>query len=184
MRCDHTRRMLARKASRDLSARDQQMLASHLSSCAECAAFQDQLDRTWSALEYHPSLEVSEDFLPRLKAKLGAGEALPRSAWTWRPAWGWQWAALAVCITLAVVILTRGGQLRHSVPPANQGTSMTADRDQRDEQFLQDLEQTLQFSVADALSAYDSWPATAQESSTPEPSKAGPAKKMKQKEPS
>ncbi len=183
MRCDQARRMLARKASRDLKPRDEKALASHLNSCTECAAFQDQLDRTWDALECHPSVEVSEDFIPKLKAKLKADEALPRSFWTWRPAWGWQWAALAVGITLAVVILTRGGQFRHSVPPANPGASLS-NRDRSDEQFLQDLEKTLQYSVSDALSAYDSWPATEQESAAPAPGKTAPTKKIKQKEPS
>ncbi len=183
MRCDHARRMLARKASQDLDARDEELLASHLGGCAECSTFQDQIDRTWSALECHPTVEVSEDFIPRLKARLRADEARPHSAWRRLPAWRWQWAALALGITLAAVILSREGQLRDSAPPANQGAGY-ADRDRKDEVFLQDLEKTLQYSVADALSAYDSWPATEQESSTPQPGNEVPAKKIKQKEPS
>ncbi len=184
MRCEHTRRMLARKVSGELSARDEQALASHLRSCADCASFQDQLDRAWNALAYYPPLEVSADFVPKLKAKLRTAAIPRRPAWSWQPSWGWQWAALAVCLTLAVVFLTRDGLLRHSGTPANSGTSVTADRDRKDEQFLQDLEQTLQYSVADALSAYDSWPDTGRESSSAGLPENGPSKKMKQKEPS
>lgn len=184
MQCDHARRMLARKASQELDPCDQQALASHLGSCAGCADFQEQLDRTWSALAHYPTLKVSEDFLPRLRTKLNTNEAPPRSAWKWRAAWGWQWAALAVCVTLAVVILTRDGQLRHSPSRGIITPSATADGDRRDEQFLQDLEQTLQYSAADALSIYDSWPDTGQEVSSSGASKAESPKKMKQKEPS
>ena len=38
---------------------------------------------------------------------------------------------------------------------------MAVDRDRWDEEFLQDLEQTLQRSDAEYLSAYESWPGAA-----------------------
>jgi predicted anti-sigma-YlaC factor YlaD len=182
MRCDHVRRFLARKAARDLTPREARVLAEHLNACRECAALEDQLDRTWRALECHPSVTVSEGFLPQLKAKLRAEKTKSRSGWIHHHAWGWRWAALAVGVTLAAVFLTRDGQLRHEARQAGQHAGALTDRDQRDEQFLEDLEQTLQYSAADALSAFDSWPIAPQESKASEPSNAGPAKKLKQKE--
>jgi anti-sigma factor RsiW len=180
MRCDRVRRILATKAARELTPREAQVLSVHLEECRACAALEDELDRTWRALECHPSATVSEDFLPRLRARLRAEQTEPRSGWSRRPAWSWRWAALAVGLTLAAVILSRDVQLRHEGRQAG----VAADRDRRDDQFLEDLEQTLQYSAADTLSAFDSWPFAPQESTAPEPSKAGPAKKLKQKEPS
>jgi predicted anti-sigma-YlaC factor YlaD len=184
MRCDQVHGMMARKASEGLSPRAEQTLVDHLRSCSECAALEDQLGRTWNALECHPSLEVSADFLPRLKAKLKTEQATPRAGRAWQPAWGWQWAAVAVCITLAVLILAKTGQFRHSTQRVDQGTNVAAERDRKDEQFLQDLEQTLQYSAADSLSTYDAWQASILEPTALESLKARPVAKTKKKEPS
>ncbi len=184
MRCDQARRMSERKAAQGLSARDERSLAGHLSTCPACAALEDQLNRTWQALGLHPSIEVSEKFMPLLRAKLRAENPEPRRGWVWLPAWGWRWAAAAVAVTLAVVILTRSGQFRHEVDSKSPHASITSDGDRRDDQFLEDLERTLQYSAADTLSAFDSWPYAPQDSPAYEPSKAQPAKKLKQKEPS
>ncbi len=184
MRCDQARRMSERKAARGLSPRDEEILAEHLSACTECTALESQLDRTWQALEHHPSIEVSEKFLPQLRAKLRAENPEPRRGWVWRPAWGWRWAAVAVGIALAVVILARSGQLRHETGSKPPHATIISDRDRRDDQFLEDLERTLQYSAADTLSAFDSWPYAPQDSPAYEPTKILPAKNPKQKEPS
>jgi hypothetical protein len=184
MRCDQAHRIMARKASEDLSPRDQQTLADHLRGCCACAAFEDQLNRTWNALACHPPLEVSADFLPRLKAKLKTEQAVPRRAKAWRPAWGWQWAAATVCIALALVFLAKTGMFRQSTRGVDQSTNVAAERDRRDEQFLQDLEQTLKYSAADSLSTYDAWQASILEPAALESIKAMPVAKAKKKEPS
>ena len=181
MQCDPIRRILARKAVRDLTPGEARELAEHLNVCRECAVLEDQLDRTWRALECHPSLAVSEGFLPQLRAKLRAEELRPRTRWISHPAWRWRWAALAVGIALAAVLLTRDGLLRQDTRQAGHAGTAT-DRDRRDEQFLEDLEQTLQYSAADTLSAFDSWPFAPQDSTASESSKAGPAQKLKKKE--
>ncbi|MBZ5499286.1 MAG: hypothetical protein LAP85_23050 [Acidobacteriia bacterium] len=183
MRCNRARRMLAQKASQDISIHDEHLLADHLSACAECARLEEELERTWSALGCHPTVEPSADFLFRIKARLQAGEVAPGGLWNRLPALRWQWVALAGCALLAAVLLTKGGQLRQPPQSPEPGKNITANHDRWDEQFLDDLEQTLQYSAADALSAYDSWPVTALDTPGPEASRSRPAVKLKKKEP-
>jgi hypothetical protein len=174
--------MLARKASREISPHEAKLLAEHLSTCPQCAGLEDQLERTWSALGCHPSVEPSPDFLPRLKARLRAEQTAQGAGRTWRRDLRWQWMALAACLLLAAVLLTRNGQLRHSALPPDQGRNLAADRDSWDEQFLQDLEQTLQRSDAEYLSAYSSWPGAGNEAASLELPKARLANETKKKE--
>src|SRR5512136_2933633 len=120
MRCDHVRRILARKAVRDLTPGEARVLADHLRVCPECAGMEDELDRTWRALERHPSVSVSDKFLPELRAKLRAEKTSSRHGWLRLPVWSWRWAALAVSIFLAVVILSRDGLLHREAGQTNQ----------------------------------------------------------------
>jgi anti-sigma factor RsiW len=184
MRCDQVHRMMARKAAEGLSPRDEKTLMEHLHSCSECAALEDQIDRTWNALASHPAVEVSADFVPRLKAILRIESATPQTGRAWRQVWGWRWATVAICIALAVVIISKSGQLRRGIHGVDQGTNVAAERDRRDEQLLQDLEQTLQYSAADSLSTYDAWQASILEPTALESLKAIPVAKTRQKEPS
>jgi len=182
MRCNRARRVLARKASREISPHEAKLLADHLSTCPQCAGLEDQLERTWSVLGCHPSVEPSPDFLPRLKARLRAEQVAQSAARTWRRDLRWQWIALAACLLLAAVLLTRNGQLRRGALPPDQGLNMVADRDRWDEQFLQDLEQTLQRSDAEYLSAYYSWPGAANKAANLELPEGRPLNETKKKE--
>ncbi|MGA2261035.1 MAG: hypothetical protein ABSH28_06335 [Acidobacteriota bacterium] len=183
MRCTRAQSILARKAARGISADDERLLVEHLRACPECAGLEDELERTWSALECHPLVKPSPDFVPRLKAKLRAEREASPVLWTWRPDRKWQWLAAAACILLATVLLTRNGPLRHNTQPANQELGMAAaDRDRGDEKILQDLEQTLEYSDADYLSAYDLWPGSPRETTNSAPPKAGLNYKTKRKE--
>ena len=173
MRCNRARRISAWKASRGISVRDERLLADHLRACPECARLQDQLERTWRALEHIPSFEPSPDFVPKVKARIRAERDVPRSAPNWRPGVAWKWAALAAGVMLVAVLLTKNGPLRHEVIPPNHGVNVT-DHDSWDEEFLQDLELTLQQSDADYLSTYDSWPGAAQGTSGLKPTENRP----------
>jgi hypothetical protein len=182
MRCNRARRLLERKASREISPHKAELLADHLGKCPQCAGLEDQLERAWSALGCHPSVEPSPDFLPRLKARLRAEQTVQGAGGTWRHNLKWQWVALGACLLLVAVLLTRNGQLRHGALPPDQGLNLATDRDRKDEQFLQDLEQTLQRSDAEYLSAYSAWPGAANEAAHLELPKARPVDETKKKE--
>jgi hypothetical protein len=183
MRCNHARRLLARKVSREISPHKAKLLADHLGTCPQCAGLEDQLERAWSALGHHPSVEPSPGSLPRLKARLRAEQTAQGAGRTWRRDLRWQWIALAACLLLAAVLLTTDGQLRRGAVPPDQGLNLAVDRDSWDEQFLQDLEQTLQRSDAEYLSAYDSWPGAANEAvRSLELPKTGPAGRTRKRE--
>jgi hypothetical protein len=158
--------MLERKVSREISPHKAKLLADHLSTCPQCAGLEDQLERAWNALECHPSVEPSPDFLPRLKARFRAEQPAQSAGRTWRQDLKWQWIALAACLLLAAVLLITKGQVRREALPPDQEVNMVVDRDRWDEQFLEDLEQTLQRSDAEYLSAYDSWPGAASEAAS------------------
>jgi len=158
MNCERARRMMARKASRDLAPHEEQALADHLSVCSGCARIEDELERTWSALGLYPSVESSPEFIPKLRAKLQVERPTPAVRRTWQFGRNWQWAALAGCFLLAALVLTRTESMHRTAPTPVQTAKTAADSDRSDEQFLQDLDDSLQHSAADCLSTYDSWP--------------------------
>jgi len=184
MRCEQARRMLSGKAARDLDAHEEKALEDHLAGCAACSTLGEELEQTWSALAHAPSIEVSPGFLPRLKARLRAGDAEVPPLSHRHFAWRWQWVALAACAVLVAVILTKTTPREDHPPVVHEGITSGTDRDHRDELFLQDLEQTLRNSASDYLATYDSWPGGAQEPKTLEPAKARSTGKMGKKEPS
>ena len=157
MNCKRARRMLGRKASRDLAPHEEQVLTDHLSVCPRCTRLEDELEHTWSALELYPAVEPSPEFLPKLRARLQAERSTPAVRRTWHFGRNWQWAALAGCFLLAVLVLTRTESMHRTASTSIQ-TAQTADSDRWDEQFLQNLDESLQHSTADYLSTYDSWP--------------------------
>ena len=158
MNCERARRMLEGKASRDLAPHEEQVLTDHLSICPECARLEDELERTWSALGLYPAIEPSAEFLPKLRAKLRAEMSTPVVRRTWSLGRNWQWAALAGCFLLAALVLFRTESVNRTPAASVQTTQTGTDKDRWDEQFLQDLDDSLQHSAADYLSAYDSWP--------------------------
>jgi len=182
MRCHRARRLLARKESQGISSNEGRVLSDHLSICRECAGLEDQLERTWSALFYHPQIEPSPDFLARLRFRLRAEPASPESRQTRQFNLRWQWVALAAGVLLATILLTKNSPISRHSAPAEPGIKVSADRDPGDEQFLEQLERTLQHSDADYLATYDSWPGALQESGRVSPAKTGPVESTKRKE--
>lgn len=174
MNCERARRMLTRKASRDLAPHEEQVLAHHLSVCPRCARLEDELERTWSALGLYPPVEPSPEFLPKLRAKLQAERLTPAVQWTWHFGRNWQWAALAGCFLLAVLVLTRTESMHRTASTPIQTAQTAADTDRWDEQFLQNLDESLQHSIADYLSTYDSWPSMKREAANFESPAAKP----------
>ena len=182
MRCFRARRLMSRRAAQGLSMHQEQMLQEHLVTCGACSRLTDELERAWKALEFHPILEPSADFIPRFKARLREEEPASREKPVWKPVLSWRWMAMAACILLAVVLISRHetGQQDSSSPPDRAAVSV-ADQSIPDEQFLQDLEEILQQSGTDVLSAYDVWPGIAQDSGNRESPKAGPAEGINKK---
>ncbi len=174
MNCERARRMMARKASRDLAPHEEQVLADHLSVCPGCARLENELERTWSALGLYPAVEPSPKFLPGLRAKLQLERPTPEVRWTWPFGRKWQWAAWAGCFLLAALVLTRTESMHRTAPTPVQTAKTAADSDRADEQFLQDLDDSLQHSAADYLSTYDSWPGMKREAANFESPAARP----------
>jgi hypothetical protein len=182
MRCHRARRLLARKESQSISGREERILSGHLSICRECAGLEDQLERTWNALSYHPQIEPSPGFLAALRRKLRAEPVAPESRQPRQFHLRWQWVALAAGILLAAILLTRDRPISGPSPTAEPGIKIAADRDRGDEQFLEELERILQRSDADYLATYDSWPGVLQETGSLSPAKKGPVASSLRKE--
>lgn len=170
------------KASRDPDAPAERGLLEHLGICTECAKLADQLERTWIAMEHHPTVEVSQDFVPKLKARIRTERAAAGAGRKRRPALRWQWAAVAVCVMLAAVVLMRTWHPWNADAGVDETDKLAAERNHRDELFLQNLEQTLRTSAPDYLSTYDSWPGGIPEQLGIEPSGSRPARKAMKKE--
>jgi len=179
MRCTQARRLMEMQAAQGIGPDPERQLAEHLAGCPECSGLARQLDRVWDALAWHPRVEPSPDFLPRLRARIRAEEETHRSGRP--PAWQWRWAALGAAVLLAIAILSRQGGIQPPVAITPDGASAAMERDSWDEQFLEELEQTLHRSDADLLSTYDSWPASAQEPAI-SPYRAVPERNSKRKE--
>ncbi len=182
MRCNRARRLWARKFSRGISQRQDGLLARHLKVCEACSRIEQELDMTWNALGAFAGIEPSADFLPRLRTKLRAedGSSAPERKWHYHLRW--QWAALAVCALLAIVLLKQDRQFRHEASPGSQVLKTAADSDRADEQLLLDLDHVLQSADNDYLSAYDSWPGLTHQPSGREPARENPSAKSKRKE--
>jgi predicted anti-sigma-YlaC factor YlaD len=183
MNCRQAREIMAAKAAGDLRLPEEQELRRHLLDCAGCAGLEDQLERAWDALDCHPTLEPSAEFLPRLRARIQAEQAEARKAWRFAAPLRWRWAALAVCAVVAAVLLTRPGVFHSNAPVSTEGAAITSSRDVSDERLLQDLDRLLEYSAADSLSIYDSWPGAVPESPGQETAKPVPAGKLMKKEP-
>ncbi len=175
MNCKQARRLQAGKASRGLRPRDERLLADHLRVCPDCSALENEMERTWDAMACFPSLEPSAGFLSDLKARLRAEPASPgRREWSRRPGLVWQGMALAACLLLFAVLLTRIGPDRRQAV-TGPAAHPAADSDRWDEQFLEDLDRTLTRPDADYLAVYDSWPGTAQDHAAPAKGETRPA---------
>jgi hypothetical protein len=182
MRCDQARRILERKASMEIDLDDERKLKEHQNVCPACAGLEDQLERTWHALEEIKPMEPSPDFLPRFRARLRDEEDRGTQGFPWQKGPGWRWIALAACILLAAVLLTRTGLVRHGTSLAPQVSDTSHDRDGWDERFLQDLDQALQHADLDYLATYDSWPETVPEAKSVAPADVRPGYHVKKKE--
>ncbi len=156
-------RLLELKTSSTLSHGRERELADHLGACPECAALEDELEKVWQALAWHPTVEPSPEFLPRLKARIRAEQFELRPRSIWHPNLDWRWVGLAACILFGVVVLARFGPMRPHDSATAPGQNVAAEHDRWDDKFLEDLEQTLRRSDVDYLSTYDSWPVSAQE---------------------
>jgi hypothetical protein len=182
MRCDRARRLLELKTSHTLGQGRERELADHLGACPECAALEDELEQAWQALAWHPTVEPSPDFLFRLKARIRAEQFEPRPRSIWHPNLNWRWVGLAACILLAVVVLARFGPMRPHDSTRAPGQNVAIEHDRWDDQFLEDLDQTLWRSDLDYLSTYDSWPASAQEPAGFSSKPGKPVERSKKKE--
>ena len=179
MHCKRARRLLSEKASRSLGSRNERMLADHLRGCSGCAGLERQMEQAWMAMECYPAVEPSSDFLPRLRTRLRAERAVPpRREWLRQPGLVWQGMALAAGLVLFAVLVTKGGPPRRQALPERPAAATIQDRDRWDEQFLEDLEQTLAQSDADYLSTYDAWPGIVHENAGREREKTTPAGKL------
>ncbi len=137
------------------------------------------MEQAWTAMECYPAVEPSSDFLPRLKNRLRAERtAPPRKEWLRRPGLVWQGMALAAGLVLFAVLITKGGPPRQEALPERAAASTVQERDRWDEQFLEDLEQTLAQSDADYLSTYDAWPGVVHKNAGRGQGKANPAEKL------
>jgi hypothetical protein len=184
MSCRRARDIMEEKAAREINGCDEEWLQSHLRECPECAAIEGQLDRSWEALAAHPSVEPSAEFLPKLRSRIQAERNRSLSGWHRRPMLKWQLAALAVCVLITAVLLTKHDHFLPNFQIAPKEAAGPADRDRADDQFLQDLETTLQNSIADTLSTYDSWTGMVSDPKGPEANKPKPAEGVtKKKEP-
>lgn len=183
MNCRQAREIMAAHAADDPEPREERELRDHILGCASCAGLEDQLKRSWDALSCHPTLEPSAEFLPKLRRRIQAERAKAKGAWHLGLQHRWQWSALALGAVAIAVLLTRPGIFQSGAPaPAEKGAA-SASRDAFDEQLLRDLDQLLEYSAADSLSAYDFWPGPVPEGPEPEIAKPIPAKKLMMKEP-
>ena len=181
MRCHRAQRLMTEKAERVIDPVNEQRLRNHLEKCSDCNSLEDQLDRIWDMLECQPAIEPAPESLLRIKELIREERLQSRPVGGLKPHVRWQWVALAACAILAAVLLTRNGPFHHTVT-GEKAKATAADHDRWDEQFLQDLDETLSRSAADSLSTYDSWPGMAPEVSPPASSKTAPAIGMRKKE--
>src|SRR5437867_9987484 len=136
MRCRTARRLAAELAEGAGGTPGQADLSVHLRSCPGCARLAEELARSWQALEAYPAIEPSNEFVPRLRARLEIAE--PRTApEPFRPA-GWQWMALVATVLVAILVGVSGLDQPRAVTES--GLSR---RDLADDRFLADLETTL-----------------------------------------
>jgi hypothetical protein len=153
MDCRQARDLMIRKAGGEVGNGDESLLRSHVESCPDCSGLDDQLERAWMALDHYPEVEPSAAFLRQLKARIRDDRNQPKS---FHFGW-WKWpVAAALCLALVSVLLVRTDRFRISSP--NISSAPPAAYDRSDDLFLQDLDQALQGSLADALAIYDSWP--------------------------
>ena len=180
MRCNRARRLLSRKAAQSVSIRQERKLEEHLGACEACSRLTDDLDRAWGALEYHPTVEPSADFIPMLKARLREEDtSSPGRA---RPVLSWRLVAMAACLLFAAVFLARLETGRQNPSPSDLAAVLVAEPNVPDEQFLRDLEEILQQPRVDFLSAYDVWPGISQDSADREAQEPGQADRSNKKE--
>ncbi|MBP1595252.1 MAG: hypothetical protein H6Q05_629 [Acidobacteria bacterium] len=180
MRCYRARGLLRRKAAESLSDSQERRLEEHLGACLACSKLTEEIERAWAALGHLPTVEPSADFLPRLKARLREEDTSSRQGTG--PVRSWRWVAVAACVLLAAVFAARFETGRQNPSPEERTAVSARDSNVPDEQFLQDLEEILQQSDVDFLSAYDVWPAVPQDAKDRGTRKAGEADGSKKKE--
>jgi hypothetical protein len=183
MNCRQAREITAAKAAGELWPPEEQELRKHFLECAGCAELEGQLECAWDALDCHPTLEPSAEFLPRLRSRIREDRLATPKPRSFGVPLGWQWAALAGCVVVAALFLIHSGVFRSDAPVPEERAAVTASHDAGDEQFLRDLDRLMEYSAADSLSAYDSWPGAVQESTGQEAARPVPAKKLMKKEP-
>jgi anti-sigma factor RsiW len=183
MNCRQAREIIAAQTAGDLAPQRLREMQEHIRTCEACAELDEQFRQTWDALSCHPTLEPSADFMLRLRSRIQAEEARESKARHFGSLLKWRWAALAVCALAAAVLLTRPGLFHPGAPVSQEPVPVAVGRDSGDEQLLRDLDKLLDYSAADALSAYDSWPGGPPEGTIPEMPNPIPAKKLMKKEP-
>ena len=155
MRCKRARKKLGLMEGPEEWQTDP-ALAAHLKECGLCSEYGKELLLTWEALGRYPSVNPDPDFITTFKRRLAAQESRNGARVSETSIPGWQWMALAASVLLALLLTIRPPQRAVDVKAG----LPNADADVRDENFLRDLDQSLERSESNYLPVYDSWPAT------------------------
>ena len=160
MRCKRARKKLGLMEGPDEWQTDP-ALAAHLKECGLCSEYGKELLLTWEALGRYPSVIPDPNFIATFNRRLAEQERRGRTRVSEASIPGWQWLALAASVLLVLLLTIKPPQ-----PALDDKAGLTnADVDVTDENFLRDLDQSLERSESNYLPAYDSWPAADTESS-------------------
>lgn len=175
MKC-HVAREIIENVIEGSSVIGDRSLDAHLKACKECAGYLNELQLTWDILGTYPSISPSPDFAGRLHHKI----AEPRRPERWYPAWipavSWQWAVAGACVLVFGIFLT----VHFNSTPAFLELAPSS-LDAQDEEFLQDLDRSLQQTTGDYLQVFDSWRESASDVSSTDQLPAEPAPDSKER---
>jgi hypothetical protein len=151
MECRKVREIIEKAIEGSAVVRDPS-LDVHLHDCRECTSYLNDLKLTWDILGAYPEIGVSPDFSDRLHRKIAQPYRRPHRRPGWIPALSWQWALTGAAVLVFGIFLTvRSSRMPALLELAPNGL------DAQDEEFLQDLDQSLQRTTGDYLQVFDSW---------------------------
>ncbi len=174
MRCKQARKRLRLMSGPEEWQADPDLQA-HLKECVPCSDHGQEILRTWEALGQYPSVRPSPDFIRTFNLRLADQEPRNRIPSFAGPIPGWQWMALAASVLLVILLAVKPPQ------PAADLKAGLSNTDVTDENFLQDLDRSLESSEGNYLPTYDSWPATELENSPESSPESQPGSNSKQK---
>ena len=151
MECRKVRELIE-KAIEDSAVVRDPSLDTHILDCRECASYLNDLKLTWDILSAYPAIRPSSDFSGRLHRKIAQPYRQQRWCPGWIPALSWQWALTGTGVLVLGIFLT----VRSSRTPALLELAPNG-LDAQDEEFLQDLDRSLQRTTGDYLQVFDSW---------------------------